>query len=379
MSAAVRSRTRRAPGLGVREPACRPLLGLGLAGAGVGQDLVGVPLGRLAGALGVRLGGGEHRRRLGPEPSGLRLRLGDPVLALGRRTRQQRLGALPVLVEPGGEVRMVPTLPVPGLGLGRLDDGTDRPLGPGEVGVGRLEDGVGLGPGPALQLLGALPGLLLHGLAEGARGLLGLGHRGEPSGCLLLGPGQLGGCRRLRLGALLLGLRRGPLAERGELGMDEGMVLVDLAEPGRLVLGDPREDGVVLVLGHRDELGRALLGGGHLPFGLLHGRGERLVGGLRRPGPQEGRLVDRVGEDGLGLLVGLGEPTVGLRAEGRDLGLEVVEVHRGAGGLLPHRGRLGSGGLGLGGGVGAELVGQGLGPGEEGESLGARLGDGWWR
>ena len=95
-SSAALWRTSRAPCSASAQPSLGALAGLGLADPGLLEEAFGLAPRGLAGAGGVRLRLGEHGLGLLAHPGRLRLGLGEPVAALGRRAAEQGLRAVPV-------------------------------------------------------------------------------------------------------------------------------------------------------------------------------------------------------------------------------------------------------------------------------------------
>ena len=177
-------------------------------------------------------------------------------------------------------------------------------------------------------------------------------------------------------GGVLVGL----VAQAVEVG-DRGVAqLVELGGVRRVLQGPVLLVGALLLgeAGHRDLVLDArpleqLVGPGlclrHPVPGVLLRHRDRLVAGLRGAGPQQRGLVGGVGEHDLDLGAGLLEPALGLLARRRHGGLQLRQLVGRLLGLTPQPARLRPGLAGLAVGIGAQLVGQALGPGEQGQRL----------
>jgi len=379
--------------LGGLRPGPGDLLGdQGAQARGTGLGLGTSSLEAFDGALGLVGGLGDDAHRLG-----LRLLAGRPGLALHlagceRGDLGDVLGALAgvgdlgghPLGDPGDDVleasayvtdvgrrlRVRGPADRVGLGLGtgqHRGDGLRRPLGllgglpqlllalgaGGGERVGRgLADPLGLGSGRVPQLLRLRTGLVAHpgGLRGGALAQrLGLGG-GRVEVALARGAGLLDDA-----GGALLGGRHGGL-RLGARGSHQGRrfrgcrvaQLLGLGAQGGGRLGGTGAELVALTPGGRDLLVARTLCGAHQQPGLLVGVEDDRRG-----------LLGRTGEHLLGLVAG----PAGLGAVALGLGLELA-------GLLAQHGQVGGESLRLRPRLLLELVGDLLGPGEQGGGRG---------
>jgi hypothetical protein len=326
-------------------------------------------LGRLPGARGIRPGLTENRLGLRAHPGRLRLGLGEPVPARRGGAAEQRLGALAVDARLLGELLVVGSGALRGLGLRLGEDVAHRPLCPPEVGLGARDDLGGLRLGVREDGRRLLAGRPQQGLGLGARLLLAGRQLPDPGRDLGLHLPAAAPGIRLALPAEAVQVRDG----RGPHGFEVGDMRLLLAVPagkvGLLLLAEAGHHGLVLHSGRfKHLLGlRACLGEPCLR--LLVGDRHRLVVGLGGAGPEQGRLVGGVGEHDLDLGAGLLEPALGLLTGRLHRGSELLELVHGRLQVGTHAHGLGTRLRHLAVGVGAQLVGEVLRAREQGECL----------
>ena len=355
--------------LGLGLAALGPLAGLGLADPGVLEEALGLALGGVTGAGGIRLGLGEHRLGEVAHPGRLRLRLGEPVAALGRGAAEQGLHAVPVGAGALGELLVVRAGPGVGVGLGLGEDLADRALRPRQVGLGGGHDLVGLGLGVGEQRGGVGAGLLEQLVGGGARpGVAGLdlGEQGRDLGLGLAAvPGGVLAASRARSRSRS---DDGGVAQLGELGGVGGVLQAPPLLVRALLLRRAASSCPRARRGRRSSscVGTGL-GLGQAGLRLLLGQRDGLVAGLGGAGPQQRGLVGRVGEHDLDLGAGLLEAALGLLARREHGGLQLLQLVGRLLRLATDPGRLGPGLGHLTVGVGPQLVGEVLGAGEQGQ------------
>ncbi len=304
--------------LGLAQPTLGALVRLGLANPSLLEQPFRLARRRLAGARGVRLRLGQHGCRLLPHPGRLRLGLGEAIAAPGRRTPEEGLRAVAGRPSPLGELLVVRPGAGTGIRLGLLEDLAHGALRPCQVGL-RARDkllrlGLG-GPEDAGRVLACPPQEVVG---------LGSGPVLTPLDVREAGRDVVGGLRAPEVGELLA-LATQPL-EVGDGLRPQGRQLdgvrLVLAGPPLLVrpllVGQAGHRALVLEPCVLQQLVGPHPGVGQLGLRLLGGDADRLVARLRRPGPQQRRLVGGVGEHDLHLGPRLLEPAVGLLAQRAD-------------------------------------------------------------